>query len=191
MKRDQLLAEVKKRLPEKRWEHTLGVVRTAARLAERYGADPAKADLAAILHDYAKYWPVAEMERVIRERNLPRDLLEYNKELWHAPVGAYAASRDFGIEDREVLDAIRYHTSGRRGMTLLEKVVCLADYIEPGRNFPGVEPIRRLAEESLEAGLLAGFDSTIRFLIENGRKVYPLTLEARNALIDELNATKR
>lgn len=85
-----------------------------------------------------------------------------------------------------MLDAIRYHTSGRGQMTLLDKVVCLADYMEPGRDFPGVHNIREIAEYSLEKALLAGFDGTIRFLLDKGKRIYPLTLAARNGLIVEL-----
>lgn len=183
MKRDAIIESVHAQMPERRWVHTEGVMRTAAALAERFGGDAAKADLAAILHDVAKYWPIARMEAVIREERLPADLLVFDKELWHAPVGAVAAERDYGIDDPEVLDAIRYHTSGREGMTLLDKIVWVADLIEPGRDFPGVDKIRELAHHNLDAALLAGFDTTISFLLQRGRRIYPLTFLARNDLI--------
>jgi predicted HD superfamily hydrolase involved in NAD metabolism len=183
MDREHIIKAVEAQMPAERWRHTLGVVNTAAVLARRYGADPVKADLAAIVHDYAKFWPVDRMEKIIRENGLPQELLNYDKELWHAPVGAYAAERDFGIKDEEILDAVRYHTSGRENMTLLDKVVCLADYMEPGRNFPGVEQIRDLAEDHLDRALLAAFDSTIQFLLSKGKRIFPLTVYARNSLI--------
>lgn len=186
MNRDDMIAAVKEHLPEKRWVHTVGVMETAVQLAERFGADSDKADLAALLHDVAKYWPVQRMEAVIREEGLPGELLEADKDLWHAPVGAYVAEQEFGIRDPEVLDAIRYHTSGRPGMTVLDKIVCLADYMEPGRSFPEVDRIRELAGTSLEQALLAGFDSTLSFLLSKGKKIFPTTVLARNALIDEL-----
>ncbi|MEB3100743.1 bis(5'-nucleosyl)-tetraphosphatase (symmetrical) YqeK [Ferviditalea candida] len=186
MNRDEMIAAVKERLPEKRWAHTLGVMETAVRLAERYGADAGKAELAALLHDVAKYWPVQRMEDVIREQGLPAELLEADKDLWHAPVGAFVAEQEFGIGDPEVLDAIRYHTSGRPGMTLLDKIICLADYMEPGRSFPEVDRIRELSGTSIEQALLAGFDSTLSFLLSKGKKIFPMTVLARNALIDEL-----
>jgi predicted HD superfamily hydrolase involved in NAD metabolism len=87
-----------------------------------------------------------------------------------------------------VLDAVRYHTSGREGMSLLEKIICLADYIEPGRQFPGVDEIRELAGHSLELALVAGFDSTIRYLMEQRKPIYPLTVLARNSLLREWHA---
>lgn len=186
MIREQLIEAVRQQLPEQRWKHTEGVMETAVRLSHLYQADAAKAELAAILHDYCKYWPVEKLSALIVEHHLPADLLAYDSQLWHAPVGAFVVKRDFGIEDQEVLDAVGYHTSGRAQMTLLDKIVCLADYIEPGRNFPGVEKIRELAGRSLEQALIAGFDSTIQYLLAQGKKVYPLTISARNRLIDEL-----
>jgi predicted HD superfamily hydrolase involved in NAD metabolism len=187
MKREELIATVKKQMPERRWLHTLGVMETSVILANRFGGDPVKADLAAILHDYCKYWPVQEQAKIIRENGLPQDLLDYEKELWHAHAGAFIAETHFGIHDEEILDAIRYHTSGRERMTLLDKIVCLADYMEPGRDFPGVDLIREMAEKSLEKALVACFDSTINFLIAKGKRIYPLTILTRNDLIEQIN----
>jgi predicted HD superfamily hydrolase involved in NAD metabolism len=186
MNRDEMIAQVQRQMPLKRWEHTLGVVKTAVRLAEQYGADPEKADQAALLHDYCKFWPIGQLRQAVLDHALPQDLLEYDNQLLHAPVAAAVVGSELNVHDQEVLDAIRYHTSGRAHMTLLDKIVCLADYIEPGRDFPGVHNIREIAEYSLERALIAGFDSTILFLLEKGKKIYPLTLLARNSLIDEL-----
>lgn len=184
MNREQMIDKVKAEMPERRWLHTQGVMETAVILAERFGEDPVRAELAAILHDVAKYWKVERMEKVIRDQALPSELLDYDKELWHAPVGAWVAEHEYGISDAGVLDAIRYHTSGRRGMTKLEKIVCLADYMEPGRDFPGVSKIRELSEQFLDQALLAGFNSTISFLLEKGKRIFPLTIEARNDLLE-------
>lgn len=187
MNREELITAVKEQMPERRWLHTLGVMETSVTLAKRFGGDSVKADLAAILHDYCKYWPVQEQAKIIRENGLPQDLLDYDKELWHSHAGAYIAKEQFGIHDEEILDAIRYHTSGRVQMTLMDKIVCLADYMEPGRDFPGVDLIRELAERSLEKALVAGFDSTISFLITKGKRIYPLTILTRNDLITQIN----
>ncbi|MCP6368247.1 bis(5'-nucleosyl)-tetraphosphatase (symmetrical) YqeK, partial [Klebsiella pneumoniae] len=81
-------------------------------------------------------------------------------ELWHAPVGAFLVRNEVGITDKEVLDAIAYHTSGRPGMTLLEKIVYVADYIEPGRRFPGVDEVRELAKKDLNAALIQSLKNT-------------------------------
>lgn len=184
MDKDELMAAVRAGMPERRWQHVEGVILTSIVLADRFGADRDKAELAAILHDLAKYWPVERMKEAIQEEGADLLVLDYDKELWHAPAGAWAAVRDYGITDSEVLDAVRYHTSGRVGMTLLERVVCLADYMEPGRDFPGVDRIRELAQHDLNAALLAGFDSTLRFLLEKGKRIYPLTVAARNDLLN-------
>lgn len=181
--REELIEAVSDQMPDKRWKHTLGVMESSVKLAQRYGADPERAETAAILHDVAKYWPVERMREIIEQNGLSTELLKYDKQLWHAEVGAFAAEHDYGITDTEVLDAIRYHTSGRENMSLLEKIVCLADYIEPGRDFPGVDEIRRLAKVSLEEGLVAGLDSTISLLLEKRRIVFPLTVLARNDLV--------
>lgn len=183
--REQLMEAVKAQMPEKRWRHTEGVMQSAVELANRYGADPVKADLAALLHDVVKYWPTDRMERIIRDQGMPELLLHHDKSLWHAPVGAYIAEHEYGVTDPEILDAIRYHTSGREGMSLMDKIICLADYIEPGRDFPGVDRIRKLAESSLEEALIAGFDSTISFLLEKNKIIFPTTILARNSLIEE------
>lgn len=184
--RDELIRAVSAGMPSKRWKHTEGVMETAVILANRFGADPVKADLAALLHDLAKFWPIEDQVAVIVENQLDMELLQYDKQLLHAEVGAFVAKRDYGIEDPEVLDAIRYHTSGRIGMTLMDKIVCLADYIEPGRDFPGVDQIRELAKHHLEEALIAGFDSTIRFLLDKRKSIFPTTMFARNDLIQGL-----
>lgn len=181
--REALIKAVSAQMPDKRWKHTLGVMASSVKLAEQYGADPERAETAAILHDVAKYWPVESMREIIERSGLNTGLLKHDKQLWHAEVGALVAERDYGIADSDVLNAIRFHTSGREGMSLLERIVCLADYIEPGRDFPGVDRIRKLAKSSLEEGLVAGLDSTISLLLEKRRIIYPLTVLARNDLV--------
>ncbi|MFC0215852.1 bis(5'-nucleosyl)-tetraphosphatase (symmetrical) YqeK [Paenibacillus chartarius] len=185
--REAIMEAVQAQMPDKRWRHTLGVMETSVILARRFGADPVKAELAAILHDVCKYWPVDKQAETVRsDPELPQDMLEYEKELWHAPAAVVVAREQFGVNDREVLDAILYHTSGREKMTLLDKIVCLADYIEPGRDFPAVHKIREIAEHNVEKALVAGFDSTISFLLEQGKRIYPLTVSARNGLLMEI-----
>lgn len=186
MNRDQIIADVSSQMPERRWLHTEGVMSTAIALAKRYGEDPQHAELAAIIHDVAKYWTVESQANYIREHRLDESILAYGKELWHAEVGASVAKNQYGVLDYHIINAIRYHTSGRYGMSKLEKIIWLADYIEPGRSFPGVDVARALAEISLEKAILYGLDQTIQFLIEKEKRIYPVTVEARNGIIDEL-----
>ncbi|KON86971.1 phosphohydrolase [Sporosarcina globispora] len=183
MNRDEALAIVKKQLTEHRYLHTVGVMETAIKLADKYGADKKKAELAAIFHDYAKFRPKEEMKEIIIREGMPGDLLDYNSELWHAPVGAFLTEKEAGINDIEVLDAIRYHTSGRPGMTLLEKIIYLADYIEPGRHFPGVDEVRDLVQTSLDIALIKSVQNTIMFLMKKGQPVFPASFQTYNDLV--------
>lgn len=184
MNREEWLAKVKEQMTDHRFIHTLGVAQTAVALAEKYGADPGKADLAGILHDYCKYWDKDKMHDIlIQDMSVEKELLEYDKELWHAPAGAYIAQHELGVHDEEIINAIRFHTSGRTNMGKLEKVLWLADYIEPGRHFPGVDEVRELAARDLDEALIQAFANTISFLVKHGKRVYPLTLFTYNDLV--------
>jgi predicted HD superfamily hydrolase involved in NAD metabolism len=185
MERHEALEIVKEQLTEHRYQHTLGVMETAIQLAKQYGADVKKAELAAIFHDYAKFRSKEEMKQIILEQNMPNDLLVYNTELWHAPVGAYLVKTEVGIQDEDILNAIRYHTSGRANMTLLEKIVYVADYIEPGRIFPGVDEVRELAQQDLDKALIKALQNTIQFLLKKNQPIYPDTIHTYNSLIME------
>src|SRR5690606_33311273 len=131
--------------------------------------------------------PKEEMEHIIQQENMPQDLLKYDSELWHAPVGAYLVKKEIGITDEDILDAIRHHTTGRPGMTTLEKVVFLADYIEPNRSFPGVEEVREKAKKSLDEALVLSLQNTIRFLLSKNQLIYPQTVATYNDLLRKMN----
>ncbi|WP_163101874.1 bis(5'-nucleosyl)-tetraphosphatase (symmetrical) YqeK [Peribacillus alkalitolerans] len=186
MNRETALSLVKSQMTEHRYLHTLGVVETSIKLANQFGANSYKAEFAAIFHDYAKFRPKDEMREIIISQGMSKDLLEYNEELWHAPVGAYLVEKEAGITDREILDAIKYHTSGRIGMALLEKIVFLADYIEPGRHFPGVEEVRDAAEEDLDKALLLSVRNTIIFLMKKNQRIYPDTFYMYNDILGSI-----
>ena len=186
MNKEKALIIVKEALTEKRYIHTIGVMETAVKLAKKYGADEDKAEMAAIFHDYAKFRPKEEMKQIIIDQNMPHDLLEHNDELWHAPVGAYLVEKEVGIRDKEILDAIKWHTSGKINMSKLEKIVFLADYIEPGRDFPGVEEVRSMAEIDLNKAVAQSLRNTIKFLLERNQLVYPDTLHSYNYMITEI-----
>ncbi|MFA8439618.1 bis(5'-nucleosyl)-tetraphosphatase (symmetrical) YqeK [Pueribacillus sp. YX66] len=187
MNRQEALQIIKKHLPEKRYIHTIGVTDTAITLAKQYGADEKKAEIAGIFHDYAKYRPKQEMIDIINEEDLPKDLLMYSSELWHAPVGAILVKKEIGITDEDILRAIRSHTTGRARMTTLEKVIMLADYIEPNRSFPGVDDVRELAKLELNKALIVSIQNTIQFLLNKNELIYPKTIETYNDLQRNLN----
>jgi predicted HD superfamily hydrolase involved in NAD metabolism len=190
MDRNQALERVKVELTEQRFIHTIGVMETATLLARRYGADVKKAELAAIFHDFAKFRSKNEMKQIIMEQNLSSELLLHNEELWHAPVGAYLVEKEVGIVDFEILNAIRFHTSGRPDMTLLEKIIYVADYIEPGRRFPGVEEVRELAQLSLNKALIKAIQNTVFFLMKKNQTIYPDTFLTYNDLVKKMEVEK-
>ncbi|MBY6035408.1 bis(5'-nucleosyl)-tetraphosphatase (symmetrical) YqeK [Fictibacillus nanhaiensis] len=190
MDRAIALQLVKKQLTEHRYVHTLGVMESSLRLAAQYGADLKKAELAAIFHDYAKFRPKEEMKQVVIDESLPLDLLDFGNELLHAPVGSILVKREAGIHDKEILSAIYYHTTGNGRMSQLEKIVFLADYIEPNRQFPGVEEVRDAAERNLNEACLLAVKNTVQFLMKQNQKIYPLTIETYNGLQEEIRRKK-
>jgi predicted HD superfamily hydrolase involved in NAD metabolism len=181
---DKLLEKLTNQLSPKRLEHSLGVSKAAAKLAERYGADAGKARLAGLLHDCARVMPSNILLQVAEASGIVvNDVEQREPMLLHAPVGAVIAARDYGVDDPEVLGAIRWHTTGGPHMTLLEEIVFLADYIEPRRTFPGVDRLRKLAKVSLDEALLSSYDQTLKHLLAEGGLIHPATVEGRNALL--------
>lgn len=188
----EIKKQVEQILPEKRYEHTLRVVNTAIHLAEKFGENKEKVECAALLHDVAKYFEPEEMKTIIlRDADIPNDYLQFHMSLWHAPVGAVYAKEAFQIMDQDILNAISYHTTGRNGMSLLEKIVFLADYIEPGRSFPGVELVRESAEEDLDKSIAMSLKNTIEFLASRSKQIYPNTIHAYNAFISKLGGSHK
>lgn len=187
MERQQLLTAIKPLMPEKRYLHTQGVMHTAIDLAQRYGEDPSKAETAAILHDMAKYEDVAKMEDIIRRENLDLSVVGWGSELLHGPIAAYYAQTKFGITDQDVLNAIHYHTTGRAGMSKLEKIIFVADMIEPSRNYPGVERLRNKAQKNLDKAMSACVRHSLRFLIDTKQPIFPLTLTCYNDIMNGEN----
>lgn len=168
--------------------HVIGCCETAARLAERYGADPTDAARAGILHDITKALDGANQLRLCEKYGIIVDTFEReHTKLLHARTGSAVARHIFGENDA-VCDAIFWHTTGKADMTTLEKIVYLADYIEPNRSFDGVEPIRALAERDLDRALLAGFEQSILELQREKKPLGQYSVQARDFLRKELNA---
>ncbi|WP_112181419.1 bis(5'-nucleosyl)-tetraphosphatase (symmetrical) YqeK [Paraliobacillus zengyii] len=182
MNRTESLQIVKSHLKLARYEHTIRVADTAIDLAVHYEQPTDKIELAAIFHDYAKYRDLDEMKRWIEKSTLPKDLLDYHSELWHGPVGALLVEREVGITDRTILQAIHWHTTGKAYMNTMEKIIFLADYIEPGRNFPGVEDVREQAIQDLDYAVFLTLKNTIQHLITHNQKIYPDAIHAYNHL---------
>ena len=169
-------------LKYKRIPHVLGVEQEAIRLAERYGGDVHKARVAALLHDCTKHLNLQDQLALCEKYHIELDDMEqWALKLLHSKTGAAIARDVYGVDD-EIYDAIFYHTTGRVNMTKLEKIVYLADYIEPSRDFPGVEDLRKVCYEDLDKGVLMGLEMTIEEMHEMGNPVHHATIEARDAL---------
>ena len=170
-------------LKYKRIPHVLGTEQEAIRLARRYGADETDARIAALLHDCTKKLDMEQQLALCHRYDIRLDELEQHAlKLLHAKTGAAVARDIFGVKDA-VYEAIRWHTTGKPDMTLLEKVIYLADYIEPNRDFPGVDELRRAVYDDLDKGLLMGLSDTIDEMERMGNPVHHDTLEARDFLL--------
>ncbi|MGB9661530.1 MAG: bis(5'-nucleosyl)-tetraphosphatase (symmetrical) YqeK [Moorellaceae bacterium] len=172
------------RLTPRRWRHSQGVATYAVKLALRYGVSPDKAELAGWMHDYARDLPEQELLALGEKAGLIGQEIEKRfPVLLHAPVGAWLLRTELGLEDEEILQAISRHTVGSPAMSPLDKIVYLADALEPGRQYPGVEELRRLVEADLDGGLLKALESSIYYVLEKGHPLHPATVEARNYLL--------
>ncbi|MBE6051414.1 MAG: HD domain-containing protein [Clostridium sp.] len=175
---------VKGSIKEKRFIHTLGVVSVAKKLAKINGVDEEKAELAALCHDIAKNISKEDMEKIILQNNVVLTEDEKNTfELWHAILAPVVVKQKLDIKDEEILSAIRWHTTGKEDMTKLEKIIYIADMIEPSRVFDGVEEIREETLKDLDKGVLLGLSHSIKYLLENGNLIDINTVKARNYLI--------
>lgn len=158
-----------------RYRHTLGVAQTAVRLASRFGVAPKRAELAALLHDCAKYMPVEDMRTLVKDRGLDVDDDEMqNVSVLHAPAGAVLAQTEYGVQDPEILSAIRKHTLGGRQMSPLEALIYTADFIEPNRApFDGLEAARTLAETDLYGAMCLCAKLTNQYVRQGGGLPHP------------------
>lgn len=175
---------VRDTLSEQRFKHVQGVVQCAADLARRQGVDVDKAVCAAWLHDVAKEYSDEQLLKLAEDFGIILTEIEMNTpQLWHAIVGARLVRRLFDITDLDVLAAIRFHATGRADMSPLEKVVFLADVIEPSRSFAGVERLREMADDDFDAALLKALNDTIRHVVEREGLLHPDTVAARNDIL--------
>lgn len=179
-----LKEKLKSMLTDGRYKHSIGVMETAVKLAGLYGADVKKAEIAGLLHDCAKNMSLSESLEIAEKYAVPLSEIEKTSSaLIHAPIGAVIARERFGIEDKEILSAIEAHTVAKEKMSVLDKIIYLADMIEPSRNFPDVEKYRQLAFEDLDRAFLFALDRSIIFNVEKGVKLHPNTVLARNEMI--------
>ncbi|OFW78037.1 MAG: metal-dependent phosphohydrolase [Alicyclobacillus sp. RIFOXYA1_FULL_53_8] len=186
MAEQQIRERVRTELSARRFVHTQGVVDTAVELAQRFGGDIEKARMAAWIHDLAREWSADKLQQFAERIEIPSGFALIPA-LLHGPIAASLAPEWFDVHDEDVLNAVRFHTTGRVGMSKLEMIICLADAIEPGRNYPEVDRIRQIAQTDLQFALAESFDSTIRYLIETQQSIFPLTVMARNEFWDQVH----
>lgn len=186
----ELLKWLELNLSEKRYIHSIGTAECARDLAKNFKFDAEKAYIAGLLHDCAKCFPNETLIDII-EKNLSVDKIEMmNYKTLHAPVSAFIAKRDFGVEDEEILSAIRWHTLGRLEMTDFEKIVFLADKIEPKTRLKDyLHEVRELLyeENGLNKALLKCYKETIKSLVKRDLKICPITIDIYNNLEDIVN----
>lgn len=184
LSKEEIKEYLAKNLEEKRYEHVLGVAETAKKLAALNDIDENAADIAGLAHDVAKNMSKEDMYNVIKENNIILSEVEKrNKSLWHSIIAPVIARQKLGIENIEILNSLRWHTTGKENMTVLEKIIYIADMIEPTRDFPGVEELRKITFEDLDNGVLAGLNQTMKFILEKNQLMDENTVKARNYLL--------
>ena len=181
---DEIKQYLKNNLKPKRYSHVLGVCSTAVDLAKHYGVDEHKAEIAALAHDVAKNLSSEELLKIINDSKITLSIDEQNtEELWHAIVGPVISRNVFNITDEEILSAIRWHTTGKENMSKLDKIIYLADLIEPSREFDGIEEIRKVAYENLDLAMIKALTHTTIYLLNKQCAVDINTIKARNYLL--------
>lgn len=174
---------IRTRMGDKRYNHSLNVAESAVMLAEKYGADKKKAYLAGLLHDICKETPENEQLKIMTDFGIIISNVEKSAfKLWHAMSGAAYVKNVLKIDDQDIINAIRYHTTARAGMSLLEKVIYLADFISADRSYDGVDELRSAADQSMDKAMDIALTFSIVELIGQGKAIHPDTVFAYNEL---------
>lgn len=188
---DKMRENLKLTLSRERFRHSEEVMNEALRLAEFYKVNIEKARIAGLLHDCARDAGKDEIYKVFEKYNVVLDDIQKKTPvLLHSILGSFYAREYYEVEDKEILDAIYWHTTGRAGMTMLEKIIFVADYIESGRNFEGVEEARKQAYKDIERCIVICCDLTIRYILQKGKLLHPYIIETRNEAITQIEAKK-
>lgn len=183
-KEKEIIEKLKTKLTPRRYQHSLGVRDTAVLLARQHGLNEEKAALAGLIHDWARELSGSAMLNKAQQFGIPLDKICLARpDLLHGFVGAELIKQEFGIGDQEIKQAIAQHTMGSENMGNLAKVIFLADYIEPNRDYPGVEAIREAAFDNLNLAVVLAADQTVRHLLEKKELIHPQTIATRNAFL--------
>ena len=184
---DKIHDYLKKNINEARYIHTLGVVETAIQLSKMNNVDEEKAKIAALIHDMAKCMPKDKQFEILKNNGVKMDKYLLNSpQILHGAVGAILAKEIMGIEDIDILNAVKYHTTGKENMTTLEKIIYIADYVEPNRKYEGVDKIREVVFKDLDNGVFMGIENTMLHLLKERQLIHIDTINARNYLLLEI-----
>ncbi|GEO78669.1 HD superfamily NAD metabolism hydrolase [Companilactobacillus mindensis DSM 14500] len=178
--RNEIVVRMQDTLSDFRYTHCLRVEKVCRALAAEYNGDVSRAGLAGLLHDYAKERSDQEFIDEIKNKDLDPELLNYNNAIWHGIVGAEIIKDELGIYDEDVLNAIRRHTVGSTKMTQVDKCVFVADFIEPKRDFPGIDEARNYADKSLDSAVAFELKHSLQHLVSKNREIYPETFKSYN-----------
>lgn len=185
---DEMRRELQRRLKKSRFAHSIGVANTAVKLAKKFGVDEDKAYIAGLLHDCAREFENEDLPAEAVKRGIKIGEVENVAPLLlHSYIGAQMVTEIYGVDDKEIMQAICRHTVGAKNMSALDKIIYFADMIEPNRNYPGVDKLRDLAETStnLDEIILTALNESIIFVIQKGTLIHPATIDARNYLLLE------
>ena len=175
---------IKSMMSENRYNHCVNVSKEAVKLAKRYGGDEEKAAIAGILHDITKEMPKEEQLQIMLDSGIILDDIQKNApKLWHGISGSVYIKKHFGIEDEDILNAICYHTTGRAGMSLLEKIIFVSDFTSEERTYKGVATMRKKSRKSLEDAMLYGFKFTFSDLSSRELAIHPDELSCYNEIV--------
>ena len=179
-------------LSSERYKHSLRVLNTSTELAKIYGADVNLVQVAALLHDYAKELPIKELETICStyfEDEI--DSYPFFNQILHSFAASYLVKKEFEIDNLDILNAIKYHTTGRAKMSLIEKIVYIADAIEPKREYPLVNEIRDLAYIDIDESILLEVNTKIKYLIKKDLPIHKNSIAMRNFLLSQKNRKRR
>ncbi len=184
---EEIKSKLKQMLSEKRYTHSINVMETSRALALKYGEKAENAALAGLIHDCARGLTEEKTFELCTKNNIAVDSIMKQKPLLlHGEVGAILATGMFGIDDSAILEAVRVHTMGKENMDKLSSIVFIADYIEPGRSYPGVERVREAADISLERAIVEGINNTISYTLGKAGLLHPQIITTRNWALERL-----
>lgn len=186
MNREKIVYRLKKELDAQRYEHTLGVERMAGNMASIFGEDVERAELAGLLHDCAKCMTLSQMQKAAKRVEVDPVMRE-SRALMHSVAGMCVAQDVYGVDDAQVLSAIRWHTTGHADMTAMEKIIYLADMIEPNRKpYPGLDELRERCMHDLDGAMHLALRMSLEYVTAQGKSLHPDTLAALRVYEPEL-----